>query len=140
MKKLLILITLTIMIAKADSIMIEKINHTLEQIRYESNQKPKTNLNIKYDPFYHDKKTITTKTKKSITSKPVKIEKKSLVLSMILNKKAFINGVWYGENQKVAQYMLYKVNQDSVVLKRKNKIIVLKLKTNTNLLVKKEVS
>lgn len=139
MKKLLLLVTLTIMIANADPIMIEKINHTLEQIKYEANQKPRVNLDIKYDPFYHDTKIITTKAKKSIISKPVKIEKKSLVLSMILNKKAFINGVWYNENQKVAQYMLDKVNQDSVVLKIKNKTIVLKLKTNDNLFVKKEV-
>jgi len=130
---------LSIMIVQADSIMIEKINHTLEQIKYEASQKPTINLDIKYDPFYHDKKVLTPQATKTIASKPKKASKKSLVLSMILNKKAFINGVWYKENQKVARYMLAKVNQDSVVLRRKNKNIVLKLKTSENLLVKKEV-
>ena len=139
MKKLLLLLSLTIMITKADPIMIEKINHTLEQIKYEANQKPRVTLDIKYDPFYHDKKIVRTKNKNSTLPKTRKIENQYLVLSMILNKKAFINGVWYRENQKVEQYMLDEVNQDSIVLKRKNKTIVLKLKTNDNLLVKKEV-
>ncbi len=140
MKKLFILMMLSIMIVKADTIMIEKINHTLEQIKYEANQKPSVNLDIKYDPFYHDTKLSAPQVKKNNTLvKTTKRSKKPLVLSMILNKQAFINGVWYSKNQKVAQFMLDKVNQDSVVLKRKNKTIVLKLKTANNLLVKKEV-
>ena len=134
----LLLFLSSIMIAKADPSMIEKINQTLDQIRYEASQRPSINLDIKYDPFYHDKKKTTT-IKRTMSSKAVKTGKKALILSMILNKKAFINGIWYQENQKVAQYVLSHVNQDSVVLKRKKKTIVLKLKTAKNLLVKKEV-
>ncbi len=135
----LLLLLFTIMIAHADTSMIEKINHTLDQIRLQESQKTTINLDIKYDPFYHDKKIMTKKQHKQLAEKVTKKRKKSLILSMILNKKAFINGVWYRENQKVARYVLSKVNQDSVVLKRKNKTIVLKLKTAENLLVKKEV-
>ncbi len=139
MKKLLLTLSLSIMIVKADSTMIDNINHTLEQIKYEASQKPTINLDIEYDPFYHDKKVLTPRATKTIASKPKTVNKKSLVLSMILNKKAFINGVWYRENQKVAQYVLNKVNQDSVVLKRKKKTIVLKLKTTNYLSINKEV-
>ncbi len=135
----LLLLLFTIMIAHAETSMIEKINKTLDQIRYEASQKTTVNLNIKYDPFYHDKKKVTKKQHSTPTPKVIKIGKKSLILSMILNKKAFINGVWYRANQKVARYVLSKVNQDSVVLRRKNKTIILKLKTAKNLLVKKEV-
>lgn len=138
MKKFLLLLLLSLGLY-ADTIMIDKINKTLQQLAYETAHKPHIRLDIKYDPFYHDKKApaITTETKAD--KKVYQKRKKSLVLSMILNKKAFINGVWYKEKQKVAQYMLDKVNQDSVVLKRKNKIIVLKLKTTDKLLLKKEV-
>ncbi len=137
--KTLLLLLFSIMIAQADTAIVEKINKTLEQIRYEASQKTTINLDIKYDPFYHDKKRVVKKMQKNLTQKMTKTGKKPLLLSMILNKKAFINGVWYQKNQKVAHYVLDKVNQDSVVLKRKNKYIVLKLETAKNLLVKKEV-
>jgi hypothetical protein len=137
--KYLLFFILSPLLLFAEANMVEQINKTLNQIAYEAEHSPKIKLDIQYDPFYHDKrlkKRISQiKTKKILQKK----KKKGLVLSMILNKKAFINGIWYREKAKVAQYMLDKVNQDSVVLKRKNKIIVLKLQTSDNLLVKKEV-
>jgi len=126
------------MMIHADSIMIDKISQTLNQIHIDSNQKSSINMDIKYDPFYHDRAIITTKPTKISPSNNKKNSNKSLSLAMILNKKAFINGTWYKKNQKVAQYMLDEVNQDSVVLKGKNKTVVLKLETTNNLLIKKE--
>ncbi len=139
MKKLLLAILFIPFVLQANSVMIEKINKTLQQLRLETSQKPRTNLNIKYDPFYHDKKTAMPHQEKAAPPSQKKRAVNGMVLSMILNKKAFINGAWYSKNQKVAQYVLTKVNEDSVVLKRKNKIIVLKLNTAHNLLIKKEV-
>ena len=136
--KHLLLIMIGALSMQANTIMIDNIKDTLEALEYEASHTSHTAPRIKYDPFYHD---TPKKVAKALTPKssPIKIRKKGLVLSMVLNKRAFINGKWYKKNDKVAQYVLNQVNQDSVVLKRKHKDIVLRLATNDNLLVKTEV-
>ncbi len=138
--KILFFILFTLSSLTANPIMIDNISQTLDKIAYEASQKNQENLTIHYDPFYHDKKkTDLSKKIKSRLKETKQVDKKPLQLSMILNKKAFINGQWYKEKEKVARYLLEKVNQDSVILKKKNKIIILKLKMPNHLLLTKEV-
>jgi len=144
MIRVLIIIGVFFQILSANSSDITRsIAKTLQQIEIESKLSGKGMLNIAYDPFFGNKKIAkasSKSTKKRVQKKRIaKKRRKSLVLSMILNNKAFINGKWYGKNQKVEHYMLKKIDQDSVVLVRKNKTIKLRLYTVKNLLHKKEV-
>ena len=123
---------------QANTTMIDNINKTLKALEYETTHTSHALPRIKYDPFYHDKPKHVAK-KVSTKSGTIMIKKKGLILSMVFNKRAFINGKWYKENDKVAQYVLSQVSQDSVVLRQKHKNIVLNLAKNDNLLVKTEV-
>jgi len=57
---------------------------------------------------------------------------------MIFNKNAFINGKWYKENEKIADYRITRINQDIVVLKKKNKYTTLKLQQSDKILITTE--
>ena len=138
MKHILLLSCLALSSSQANTPLIDNINQTLNQLKIEAQQVSKP-LHLSYDPFYHDTHVKHKVPSKKGTPTKAKVSKKALTLSMILNQKAFINGRWYAQNEKVARYVLEEVNEDSVLLRQKHKHIVLKLETAKNLLVKTEV-
>ncbi len=98
---------------------------------------PPAVLDIPYDPFHPHaprKHAASHAARHKITPK----RHPKPVLSMILNKKAFINGKWVKENQKIADYIVSKISEDTVFLKRGRKIIALHLSKQDGILTTKE--
>jgi hypothetical protein len=56
---------------------------------------------------------------------------RKLYLKAILNKSALINGRWYKEGSSVYGYKLTIINLNTVILKRKNKKILLSTKSKS---------
>lgn len=109
---------------------------SLEQELYNHKQSPP---NIVYDPFYPKTKKSLSRSRNSYTH--TKKHKKRYFkpnITMILNKKAFINGKWYKENMKIADYVIYKISEDTVFLKKRGKIITLRLSPSKSILTAKE--
>lgn len=102
------------------------------------------------DPFIFlsknkDKKTsepkkISTSQKQGVSiasTKPVvktKILHKALSLGIILNNSAMIDGKWYKVGDFISGYRVAKVNKVSVVLKNKDKKLLLSIKSISNTL------
>ncbi len=131
----ILVLTATMLCANETNIM--DISRSLDMIK-EASHIQETISKIDYDPFYSTpKKKVKPVENKTITKKTSKAAPKSklgLELSMILNKNALISGKWYKENSKVADYVLTKVNSNSVILRKKHKSIKLKLYTKSELL------
>jgi len=136
------ILCLTLSFLNSDDKLASNISDTLKKIIQEST-KEIDNIKISYDPFNSNQPKVTEKqTKKPTTSQEIKqIKNPSILsLSMIFNKNAFINGKWYKENEKLADYKITKINQDIVVLKKKNKYTTLRLpSSDTILITKKEI-
>lgn len=98
-------------------------------------------LSIK-DPFIFLSKIKSKKSKivkNSITPSPItqaivktKILKKTLSLSMILNKVAMINGDWYKVGDLVNGYRVTKIDRISVILNNQNRKLILSTKSMSN--------
>lgn len=114
----------------------EEIARKLTLLEREIAQHP-TALEIPYDPFHPRAKTVPHAAAHHTVRKRIK-RGVSLEVTMILNKKAFINGRWVKENQKIADYVVKRIDQDTVFLKRGRKIIKLSLSKGDSLLIAKE--
>lgn len=139
----ILLLSLTLSFLLSNDKLIASIDQTLQKVIYESSSKEVSNIKISYDPFNTNKpKAVDTQTKKSTNFQKPQPQKhpSKLALSMIFNKNAFINGKWYKENEKLADYRVIRINQDIVVLKKNNKYTTLKLpQSNTILFTKEEI-
>ena len=136
--KIIILLSATLSFLMSDAKLIASIDKTLQQVIHESKIKEVSDIKISYDPFNTNKQKLTeTQTKKSTKFQQTKMKKQSskLALSMIFNKSALINGIWYKENEKLADYRIIKINQDIVVLRKNNKYTTLKLPQSNTILV-----
>jgi len=138
--RIIIFLTFIISVLTADDNLIANINNTLQKVINE-NKKIIDDVKISYDPFNikkpeHVEKKVDKDT--SSNNKEIKTTPNKPILSMIFNKKAFINGSWYKVDDKFADYRIVKINQDIVVLRKKNKYTTLKLPTSDNILITKE--
>lgn len=138
--RLFILLSFMIGFLMSDSQLISNIDKTLQKVINESKTKTLSDIKIDYDPFNTNKpKPGIKQVQKDEPSKPQpQIDSNQPLLSMIFNKKAFINGKWYKENEKFADYVITKINQDIVVLKKKNRYTTLKLPMSNTILITKE--
>ncbi len=108
----------------------------LQQVLAADRQNVKT---ITYDPFYPSKKRSSSFV--SHRQKYHKNRRKTVFrpnVTMILNKKAFINGKWYKEKSQIADYVIYKISEDTVFFKKRNKIVTIKLSPSIGILTAKE--
>ncbi len=138
--KIFIFLTLFITVLISDAKLVSNIDKTLQKVMNESRAKTVESIKVDYDPF----NPISKKQEIVKKSKPVKKKHKSQakkpLLSMIFNKKAFINGKWYKQNDKYADYVITKIDKDIVVLKKKDRYTTLKLPTSNQILItKKEI-
>jgi hypothetical protein len=90
-----------------------------------------TDLN--YDPFKQAQKIIK---KSSYIKAPVQ---KPIKINAIFNKKAFINGRFYSVGDKIRNYKIIKVTNDTIWIKNNNVIKSIKLKNNKTILKIKKV-
>lgn len=108
----------------------------LQQVLTTDRQNSRT---ITYDPFYPSKKQSSSFV--SHRDKHHKKRHKTVFrpnVTMILNKKAFINGKWYKEKSKIADYVIYKISEDTVFFRKRNKIVTIKLSPSIGILTAKE--
>jgi hypothetical protein len=134
MKKLLL--TLLPCYLLSDTSATEQIAHKLALLEAQIHH-PLRQLQIPYDPFHPGQHVQKRKnTKSSYQHRPKQHAKP--VLSMIFDKKAFINGKWVKENQKIADYVVTKISEDTVFLRKGRKIIKLSLSENDGILIAKE--
>lgn len=137
----ILLLSLALSFLLSNDKLIASIDKTLQKVIHESRSKEVSDIKISYDPFNTNKpKPINTQIEKSTNSEQLKMQKQPLkpALSMIFNKKAFINGTWYKENEKLADYRVIRINQDIVVLKKNNKYTTLKLPLSDKILITTE--
>ena len=97
--------------------------------------KNKDNVNDKYEnnvqmilsfkTFYIKKKLINL----TSSSSTFRIEKKHQ-LNAIVGDYVLINNKWFSKNQRLDDYKITKINQNSIELKKKNKKLILELFTN----------
>ncbi len=132
MRLLLLCLTLPLLASNPT----REIAQKLSVLALEINQTPR-NLEIKYDPF-HPSVPSRHKTTPKVSKKIKHVQHSNLELSMIFNKKAFINGKWVKENQKIADYVVTKIDEDTVFLKKGRKIIKLSITKKDSILVAKE--
>ena len=138
--RIVLTLFLTLSFLNSDTKLVSSINETLQKVIYQS-AKEVGDIRVSYDPFNNNKpKAIEKQTKKVTTFQQAQPQKQttSLALSMIFNKNAFINGKWYKENEKIADYRITRINQDIVVLKKKNKYTTLKLQQSDKILITTE--
>ena len=88
-----------------------------------------------YDPFSSAKPILNTKN--DLNNNIVSV-KKPLILQTILNNRAFIDGKWYNEGDKVRHYYIKSINSDSLVLSQGKKIKTIRLTKIKNILNMKE--
>lgn len=138
--RVFILLASFITILLSDAKLVSNIDKTLQKVMNESREKKINSIKVDYDPFNTIKeKPIIKNTKKSKAVKvKQKIESKKPTLSMIFNKKAFINGKWYKQNDKFADYVVTKIDKDIVILKKKNRYTTLKLSTSNQIIITKK--
>ncbi len=96
------------------------IHKTIDQL-LEDGGKPELKI-PQYDPF---KRAAPLLKKKRVTRR---VDKPApLVLSAVLNERAFINGKWYENGDLLPEGKIVKVNSKSVYLKQGKKIKILHL-------------
>ena len=134
----IVVIFLTLLFSLHAASQTEVIAQKLAMLEKEIHKRP-TTLKIPYDPFFpHVKKVQTAAKKHSNHAKRTPKRMHALEVTMILNKKAFINGKWVKENQKIADYVVTKIDKDTVFLKRRGKTIILRLASGNSILITKE--
>ena len=97
----------------------------------------KTVISLKYNPFFTKKEEKKLKKKEIITKKNTKIQKLKLIT--IFNGKAFVNDRWLGINDKIDGYIVERILNNGVILKKKNRKLTLRFeKTKEILKVRKQ--
>jgi len=114
MKKL-ILVILVINLYADISIIIKKIDE-LNNFNYNF-------ILINYNPF------ICKNIYKNNLVKNLVVRKKSIfILKAIFNNQAFINNKWYKVGDKINGFIIYKITDKEIFLKKGKKIVKIKLK------------
>lgn len=90
---------------------------------------------IPYDPFYKAEKIL----KKSPKQRAQRQSRTHIRLLAIYNDTAFINGKFYKKNDNIGTYKIVKIFKKGVVLKKSNRIKVLRLVQSTDYVKTKEV-
>lgn len=101
----------------------------------------KASINRTKNPFIfiREEKDISKKIVKinsniSVTPNVIKKHSKKMILDVIINTSALINGKWYKHNEKVGKYTLNVIDQKSVLLTYKRKKMLLSIASkNKNL-------
>jgi len=136
--KIVLCLFVFILFGYGNSNLIDHIDQKLEQIEQVSKKQTYTPIHIHYDPFYTQdlskKQQKLPQKSKQILENTSQTKHKKLILSSIFDRQAFINLKWYKENQKIYDYTIIKIDKNSVFLKNKNKIVVLRLKPSIRLL------
>ncbi len=91
-----------------------------------------TEIKIKYDPFCKIEKIIKLKKNKIVF--PKRDKKHCLSLLAILNKRAFIDHKWYKNGDIMNEYKIIHIYNNRVVLKKRNRIMILKIKHRNKIL------
>ena len=123
--KTILLLTSVISLLICDDKLVSSIEKTLQEVINQSKNKKISDIKIDYNPFSATKAIKVKNGEKK--NKIIKDIPKKPILSMIFNKNAFINGKWYKVNDKFADYVIKKIYQDIVVLKKNNRYMRLKL-------------
>ncbi len=132
----LLLILLPLCLLSDDNSQTEQIARKLAMLESQMHH-PATTLHVTYDPFHPHHTAKRTKIPHIATHK-LRKHHLSAELSMIFNKKAFINGKWIKENQKIADYVVTRISEDTVFLRKGRKIIKLSLSKDDGILITKE--
>jgi len=77
------------------------------------------------------KKTVKSTIKQSNSIKNVRMGKKVLTLSLILNNSAMINDIWYKKGDSVNGYKITEVSTNSVILTKKKKQLLLSTRNSS---------
>ncbi|PAF54517.1 hypothetical protein BKH42_01000 [Helicobacter sp. 13S00482-2] len=59
-----------------------------------------------------------------------------MMLEMILNQKAKINGKWYKKGEYFSKYQIFKIENDKVILKKSNNTLTLHISTQKQNVIK----
>jgi len=131
MKIITYLMILTLSLSAID---ITDIIESIEKMNT-SAKIPKTIEYDLYDPFsgtnpiLNDEKNKIKKTNNIV---------EAITLQTILNNRAFIDGKWYNEGDKVREFKIETINSDSVVLVQNSKKTTLRFKMIESILEMKE--
>ncbi len=135
--KIFILFSLTLSYLFCDAKLIANIDKTFQEVINQSRAKKVDDIKVDYDPFSVKVSKPTTKNAKinDKTETEPKNSSKKPILSMVLNKKAFIDGKWYKEGEKFADYLIREINQDIVILEKNSRYTTLKLPLSDTILI-----
>jgi hypothetical protein len=117
---------LLITLIMADLLTASPINKTIDELL--NNEEERLEI-PQYDPFRRAKPLLVKKLSKRPVYKPAPV-----TLIAVLNDKAFINGKWYKNGDLLSEGKLIKITDESVYLKKGNKIKILRLKKEKSLL------
>lgn len=120
--KWLLLISLILV----DILSASPINQTIDELL--DNEDKRVEI-PEYDPFKRAKPLLVRKLSKRPVYKPA-----PTALIAVLNDKAYINGHWYKNGDVLFEGKLFKITDESVYLKKGNKIKILRLKKEKNIL------
>lgn len=138
MKKILLILTL-LLCTQLLSDELAWVNEQIEAIKPPRSGMSKYTLSSLKDPFIFLTKKTKTKSsaRKSSNTKRVprknKIKKASKLLSLtiVINKKAMINGKWYVNGDSINGYKVKTITAQSVLLVRNKKKLLLSVTTDS---------
>ena len=119
--KRLILIFILSLFSYSNSLSYDEIAQMVLKIKQKREGIGLEELNGTPNPFTIVKKVVKKPKKKIVKKKPeiIKIIEPTFTLTAILNSKAFINGKWYGVNDKLKEgdYKVVYIGSSGVVIK-----------------------
>jgi len=134
MKIVVLLIILTLSLLYSATIDVTPISKKIDLLKNRKKSPATLNYNV-YDPFSTAKPLLATKEKK-----PVVITKRPIIVQTILNKKALIDGRWYGVGSKVHAATITAIKENSITIHSGEKYSVIALKSRKNIIKTKERS
>jgi len=127
MKNLLLAIAL-LLVVNSYANELNWVDEQVEAIKPSRTGMKKSSLNSIRDPFIFIKKSKkgkTTASNNKTTLKQVVKKKITLKLTMVMNKSAQISGTWYRLGESVNGYKIEEITPKAVLLKKKNKELLL---------------
>jgi len=112
---------------------IKDIMKSINKINSSNKIKQTIDYNV-YDPFLTAEPILNIK--KSYLKN--KVTKNPIILQTILNNKAFIDGKWYNNGDKIREFKVESINSDSVILSKNSIRRVLRFKIADSILKVKE--
>ncbi len=132
--KIALLIILTLSLLHSATIDVTPISKKIDLLKNRKKSPATLNYNV-YDPFSTAKPLLATKEKK-----PVVITKRPIIVQTILNKKALIDGRWYGVGSKVHGATITDIKTNSISVRNGKKHSVITLHSRKNIIQTKERS